>query len=161
MMGSMTESKPIETPCQTGNLCKVPKYRNEILEQTGLTDEDRAELIAQVESSCDHETHPDDWFEDPGAGYGTPPYWRAQRARARCFNVCPIRVQCLQIGMQRIDHGVMGGYTAAQRAQVASTWAQRKEHNDAEKEQARPVAADHEAAEQGDADHQGAERPGR
>lgn len=135
MMGSMTEPMTIETPCQTGNLCKVPKYRNEILEQTDLTDEDRAELIAQVESSCDHETHPDDWFEDPGAGYGTPPYWRAQRARARCFNVCPIRVQCLQIGMERLDHGVMGGYTAAQRAQVSSTWAQRKENHDAETEQ--------------------------
>ena len=134
-MGLMTA--PIETPCQTGQLCRVPKWRDQILQDPDLDDERRAAGVAWVESLCDHETHPDDWYEDPGAGYGTPPFWRTQRARARCFNDCPIRIQCLGRGMEaeNMAHGIWGGYTVVQRAQIESVWALRKENNDAEKEQ--------------------------
>jgi hypothetical protein len=143
-------SEPIKTPCHTGQLCKVPKYRDQILEDETLDDETRQVALAALAEMCDHETHPDDWFQDPGAGYGTEPFWRSQRARARCFNDCPIRRQCLEIGLQpeHIDHGVWGGYTAAQRKQVLPLWevaragqarkaaeaAQREENHDAAEE---------------------------
>lgn len=110
---------PITTPCQIGNLCLVPKQRDEALDNPFYTDEERAEAIARIEASCDHETHPDDWYEDPGAGYGTPPYWRSQRARARCLNDCPIRLQCLTIALEAgEEHGIWGGYTSDQRNKI-------------------------------------------
>ena len=108
---------PIQTPCQTGSLCQVPKRRDEILES--VEDEGIKTLAVEaVEASCNHETHPDDWFEDPGAGYGTPPFWRSQRAKARCFT-CPIRLECLSIALEDgQEHGLWGGYTAAERDKV-------------------------------------------
>lgn len=134
MMVDMTD-KLISTPCQTGRMCKVPKYREEILEQADPADQ--KDLILQVESVCTHETHPQDWFEDPGAGYATAPFWRSQRARARCFQ-CPIRTACLERGLEpeNIEHGIWGGLTASQRQQIkaARDALITKEERDAEEE---------------------------
>lgn len=134
-MKSLTATEDhIPTPCQTGRLCQVPKIRGQILADEEIDEDQRATALESLDELCDHETHPDDWFELPEVGYGTPAYWRSQRARARCFNDCPIRIACLLAGMEpdNLDHGIWGGYTAAQRAQVQTAWAQRKEHNDAE-----------------------------
>lgn len=110
---------PIETPCSTGKLCLTPKRRDEALENPFYTDEERDAAVKRAEAECDHETHPDDWYEDPGAGYGTPPYWRTQRAKARCFNDCPIRLECLNIALQSGQaYGIWGGYTADQRDKI-------------------------------------------
>lgn len=107
----------IPTPCETGNRCKVPKWREELKplrdewEHPEVTYDD---LIEAVEGLCAHETHPDDWFEVPEAGYATPPYWRTQRALAKCHFECPKRLECLFLGLDE-QHGVCGGYTADQR----------------------------------------------
>jgi hypothetical protein len=151
-MGLMT-SKP--TPCETGNRCKVPKWREELKplrddwdssQYDGITYDD---LVEAVDGLCRHETHPDDWFEVPEAGYNTPPFWRTQRAMARCHFECPKRLECLFLGLEE-DHGVWGGYSAnqrdiiktertnisAKRAAAASQATARQEEPDAEKEQA-------------------------
>jgi len=110
---------PIVTPCQTGNLCLVPKRRDELLDNPFYAQDEAEEAIKELVTSCDHETHPDDWYEDPGSGYGTAPYWRTQRAKARCLNDCPIRLQCLNIAMDTGQvHGIWGGYTSDQRAKI-------------------------------------------
>lgn len=149
-MGSMT-MKP--TPCETGNRCKIPKWRQELAplrddwdpSQYGGTTYD--DLIEAVEGLCRHETHPDDWFEVPEAGYATPPYWRTQRAKAKCHFDCPKRLQCLFLGLDE-DHGVWGGYSAneretikterarisAKRAKAADQAEARQEDTDAETE---------------------------
>ena len=108
------------TPCETGNRCKVPKWREELKPlrddwdpeaYDGVTYDD---LVAAVDGLCQHETHPDDWFEVPEAGYATAPYWRTQRAKARCHSGCHKRLECLFLGLDEV-HGVWGGYTADQR----------------------------------------------
>lgn len=107
----------ILTPCETGNRCNVPKWREELkpLRDTWEHPEiSYDDLVEAVEGLCRHETHPDDWFEVPEAGYATAPYWRTQRALARCHFDCPKRLECLFLGLDE-EHGVWGGYTAAQR----------------------------------------------
>ena len=145
----------IPAPCETGNRCKVPKWREELRplrdewtpdEHLGVTYDD---LIEAVDGLCQHETHPDDWFEVPEAGYATAPYWRTQRALARCHFDCPKRLECLFLGLDE-EHGVWGGYTAAQRGTIKTerekisakradaeltTGAARQEDTDAETEQ--------------------------
>lgn len=117
-MVDMTD-KLISTPCQTGQLCLVPKRRQELLNDENLAPLLKAAAITSVEASCDHETHPDDWFEDPGAGYATAPFWRSQRARARCFQ-CPVRMACFEEGLkdENIEHGIRGGFTVSQRSAI-------------------------------------------
>lgn len=136
-MVDMTET-PLDTPCQTGKLCLVPKRRKELIELEDISDDLRHRLIAELESTCNHETHPDDWFEDPGAGYATASFWRSQRARARCFQ-CPIRTACLERGLEpeHIEFGIWGGLTAAMRGQIhaARVALEEKEAEDAPKEQ--------------------------
>ena len=120
MMSAMTIN---HTPCETGNRCKVPKWREELRplrdewapdEHLGVTYDD---LIEAVEGLCRHETHPDDWFEVPEAGYNTPPFWRTQRAKARCYFGCPARFRCLELGMNEA-YGVWGGHTADEREMI-------------------------------------------
>jgi hypothetical protein len=151
-MGHMTVKK---TPCETGNRCKVPKWREELKplrddwipdQYGGVTYED---LIDAVDGLCGHETHPDDWFEVPEAGYATAPYWRTQRAKARCYYQCPVRFQCLELALDIGEgHGIWGGHTAderemikteranifAKRAAAADQAAARQEEHDAETE---------------------------
>lgn len=112
-------SQPKMTPCETGNNCQVPRLREKLQRQLAageLKEQEYDVRLESLESSCGHETHPDDWFEDPGVGYGRPEYWRSQRAKAKCFG-CPVRFECLQMGMS-FEHGVWGGYTADQREQI-------------------------------------------
>lgn len=115
------------TPCETGNRCKVPKWRDELRPLRDIWEHDTItfdDLIEGVEGLCRHETHPDDWFEVPEAGYGTPPFWRTQRAKARCHTACPVRLNCLSLSLGLTpetsfeENGVWGGYTATQRALI-------------------------------------------
>lgn len=108
------------TPCETGNRCKVPKWRDELRPLRDVWDHPDFtydDLIEGVEGLCRHETHPDDWFEVPEAGYDTPPFWRTQRAKARCHYDCPVRINCLSMSLDE-THGIWGGYTSAQRALI-------------------------------------------
>jgi WhiB family transcriptional regulator, redox-sensing transcriptional regulator len=142
---------PIITPCQTGSTCLVPKRRDEILDNPFYAQDEAEEAIKGLDASCAHETHPDDWYEDPGAGYGTPPYWRTQRAKARCFDQCPIRLQCLNAALESgQEYGIWGGYTVAERDKIRDHRAlflagrinETKEATDGEKEprDSRPAA---------------------
>jgi hypothetical protein len=148
-MGRMTMTL---APCETGNRCKVPKWREELKPLRDVWERDDFtydDLIEAVEGLCDHETHPDDWFEVPEAGYATAPFWRTQRAKARCHFDCHKRFHCLILGLDE-GHGVWGGYTAderemiktereqisAKRAAEADQSADRQEETDAETEQA-------------------------
>jgi hypothetical protein len=139
----------IPAPCETGNRCKVPKWREELRplrdewdpdEHLGVTYD---ELVEAVEGLCRHETHPDDWFEVPEAGYATAPYWRTQRAKSRCHYDCPKRLECLFLGLNE-EYGVWGGYTVAERDIIKTE----RDKISAK----RAAAADQAAARQEDAD---------
>lgn len=138
-MGPMTKTM---IPCEIGNRCKIPKWREELrpLRDEWAPDEHfdvtYDDLIAAVDGLCRHETHPDDWFEVPEAGYATPPYWRTQRAKARCYNECPVRFQCLELGMNEV-HGVWGGHTAAEREMITTERARISANRAAAADQAR------------------------
>lgn len=136
----------IPAPCETGNRCKVPKWREELKPLRDVWEHPEIsydDLIAGVEGLCDHETHPDDWFEVPEAGYATAPYWRTQRALAKCHFECPKRLECLFLGLDE-HHGIWGGYTADQR-DIIKTERTRISAN-------RAAAADQAAARQEDTD---------
>jgi len=111
------------TPCQAGLRCPNP-------------------------SLCDHKLHPDDWFQDEPPPAGEEPElgnfadelswdsawydWDARRRAHEAFKAveakalwachgCPLRLQCLDIGMQpgpTLQFGIYGAYTAAQRRAI-------------------------------------------
>lgn len=91
------------------------------------------------ESSCDHKLHPDDWFQDEPPAAGEEPTdivawidWDERRRAHEAFKAveakvlwachgCPLRLACLDIGMQpgpTLQHGIYGAYTAAQRRAI-------------------------------------------
>jgi hypothetical protein len=110
------------TPCATGNECKVPRQRQALLDRDDLTEVERASKIAKLSESCDHRSHPDDWFEDPGVGYATPAYWRRERAKFLCLTECPVRLQCLAKGFEpeNMDHGTYGGHFVEERQLIVA-----------------------------------------
>lgn len=71
----------------------------------------------------EHRHHPDDWFEDPGSGRDTEPGKARRRAIDACWVDCPMKMRllCLDEGMksQNLQHGIWGGYTEAQRREIA------------------------------------------
>jgi hypothetical protein len=124
---------PREVPCRRNLECKVPAQRQNILDkmssiranwpESDARDNMLTELqrdLAKLGDACDHESHPDDWFEDPGVGYATDAYWRKQRAKYLCYNECPIRLECLNEGFkpENMAHGTYGGLHVEERAKV-------------------------------------------
>jgi hypothetical protein len=100
----MTANEVPLTPCRAGLRCKSP-------------------------GSCDHELHPDDFFEpdtydltDDEAAAALAAYKPVEaKALWACKLDCPMRVQCLAIGMQpgpTLQYGIYGGHTSAQRRAI-------------------------------------------
>lgn len=76
--------------------------------------------LAKLSDACDHESHPDHWFEDPGVGYATEAYWRKNKAKHLCYYECPFRLQCLNEGFkeENMHHGTYGGLHVEERQAV-------------------------------------------
>ena len=87
------------------------------------------ERLAELSGACDHESHPDDWFEDPGVGYATDAHWRKQKAKYLCYYECPFRLECLNIGFQpeNLSHGTYGGLHVEERQAVVEEVKKRRE----------------------------------
>lgn len=137
------DQKPVTTPCQTGRLCQIPRQRTAILDDDNLTDEQRQAQLAKNAEACDHTSHPDDWFEDPGVGYATTAYWRREKAKYLCLTACPhdVRMACLTKGLQtkpdeegKVElvepYGTYGGYYVEERQQLAALINETKEGTD-------------------------------
>lgn len=78
---------------------------------------------------CEHELHPDDFFEpdtydltDDEAAATLAAYKPIEaKALWACKLDCPMRSQCLALGMQpgaTLQYGIYGGWTSAQRRAV-------------------------------------------
>lgn len=120
--------------------CRIPAERQNILDKMSTIranwpegptrDKALAKLeadLAKLGDACDHDSHPDDWFEDPGVGYATPAYWRKNKAKYLCYRECPIRLQCLNEGFksENMEHGTYGGLHVEERKKVVEaglTW---------------------------------------
>jgi hypothetical protein len=128
MMCIMTQT----TPCATGNECKVPRQRQAVLDRDDLTEEQKQTQLAKLSESCDHRSHPDDWFEDPGVGYATPAYWRRERAKFLCLKECPVRLQCLAEGFkpENMGHGTYGGHFVEERELIVAEIKRRRGDTD-------------------------------
>lgn len=109
----MTAKEAPLTPCRVGLRCKNP-------------------------SKCNHELHPDDFFEpdtydltDDEAATALAAYKPVEaKALWACKLDCPMRSQCLEIGMQEgptLAYGIYGGYTSAQRRAVTRDISKRAE----------------------------------
>jgi hypothetical protein len=124
--------KPI-LPCQRNLTCRVPAERQNLTDKASTIranwpegpsrDKALAKItadLAKLDESCDHDSHPDDWFEDPGVGYATPAYWRKNKAKYLCYRECPLRLQCLNEGFkeENMHHGTFGGLHVEERQQV-------------------------------------------
>lgn len=140
----MTFQPPKTIPCRTGLDCTVPAQRQNIQDKMSTIrsswtegkkrDKALKELgqdLAKLGDACDHESHPDDWFEDPGVGYATEAYWRKSKAKYLCYNECPFRLTCLSEGFkpENMQHGTYGGLHVEERQKVAEAnlqkWAPR------------------------------------
>jgi transcription factor WhiB len=108
----MTAKEAPLTPCRTGLRCQMP----------GNKDPKKGPV-------CNHELHPDDFFEpdtydltDDEADAALAAYKPVEaKALWACKLDCLMRSQCLDVGMQEgptLAYGIYGGYTAAQRRAV-------------------------------------------
>lgn len=134
-MWDMTFQPPRDIPCRATDGCKVPARRQNILDKMstirskwpdGPTRAKALELLQQdynrLADACDHKSHADDWFEEPGVGYATDAYWRKQYAKFLCYNACPVRFKCLSEGFEEenLAHGTYGGLFAEERQAVVA-----------------------------------------
>jgi hypothetical protein len=83
----------------------------------------------EVGPVCEHELHSDDFFEpdtynltDDEADAAQAAYKPVEaKALWACKLDCPMRTQCLEIGMQpgpTLQYGIYGGHTSAQRRAI-------------------------------------------
>lgn len=77
----------------------------------------------------EHRHHADDWFQDPGSGKNTESGRARRRAIDACHIDCPMkmRLACLHEGLKtpNLQYGIFGGYTEAQRQEIAEQIAAR------------------------------------
>lgn len=124
----------VETPCNQHSDCPVWFDADRDLEEGAVPygyrviRRDGADVLQR--KCTQHRHHADDWFEDPGSGRETLAGRARRRARDACFVDCPMkmRLACLNLGMQpeNLFHGIWGGYTEAQRQEVADGIAARR-----------------------------------
>lgn len=129
----MTFQPPRDIPCRTGLECRVPAERQNLLDKMSAVRanwpdgplRDKAikrfqQQLAKLGDACDHESHPDDWFEDPGVGYATDAYWRKNKAKYLCYHRCPVRLECLNEGFkpENMQHGTRGGLHVEERQKI-------------------------------------------
>lgn len=129
----MTYQPPRDIPCRRNLECRVPAERQNILDKmsnlranmSDTTTRERAlkklgSDLAKLSEACDHESHPDDWFEDPGVGYASEAYWRKNKAKYLCYYECPFRLQCLTEGFkpENMQHGTYGGLHVEERNKI-------------------------------------------
>lgn len=107
----MTANPAPQLPCRAGLRCPMP----------GNKDPEEGPV-------CEHELHPDDFFEpdtadltDDEAETALAAYKPVEsKALWACKLDCPMRSQCLEIGMQdgMQQWGIFGGWTSSQRRAV-------------------------------------------
>jgi hypothetical protein len=102
--------------------------------------------------SCSHKLHPEDFFEpdvydltEDEAAAALAAYKPVEaKALWACKLDCPIRPQCLAIGMQpgpTLQYGIYGGYTSAQRRALSREIEKRAERHSSSDDEGRPAQA--------------------
>jgi hypothetical protein len=106
---------PTQPPCRQGLRCPNPETCDHIFPHP---------------DGSENRLHPDDWFEPTSSEYASEAEYeeaaeayKAVQARAlwACKLDCPMRLECLQVGMQpgpTLAYGIYGGYTSEQRRQI-------------------------------------------